>query len=289
MVAGLRHLPLRPVQDARAGVLDRHATADGQRDPARRLGLLLHPHGPDRPVPAHARQDRLLSDGMGRQRSAHRATGPELLRCPVRSLTRVRPGVRPRCSRSSRRPTGCHLPAEFHRALRAADRRGRGGVRDAFPPARLVGGLDADVSDHRRARAPRLATRVSPASRTGGGLSGRGAHDVGRRLPNSGRAGRDRRPGDRGDVPSRAVRSGRRLRVGRDRDVPTGAHPRVRRPGRESVRRTVPVARRLARRDAIVRGRGTDRRAPVGRSRERDRHRHDLHLRRHHRRDLVAS
>ena len=76
------------------GLLDRHAAAHGQRLAARRPRLLLHPHRRRRALPAHARQVGLLSDGVGRQRAAHRAPRAELLRRPLRSVAAVRPVVR---------------------------------------------------------------------------------------------------------------------------------------------------------------------------------------------------
>ena len=46
-----------------------------------------------RPLPADARARGLLPDGLGRQRPAHRAPGPELLRGPVRPDAALRPGT----------------------------------------------------------------------------------------------------------------------------------------------------------------------------------------------------
>ena len=54
----------------------------------------LHPHRRHRPVPADARPRGVLSDGLGRQRTAHRAPSAELLRRPVRSVAAVRAGAR---------------------------------------------------------------------------------------------------------------------------------------------------------------------------------------------------
>ena len=89
-VEGRRHLQVRPHPAARQRLLDRHSAADRQRQPARRPRLLLHPHRPGRAVPADARQVGLLPHGLGRQRPAHRAPGPELLRRPVRPDPAVR-------------------------------------------------------------------------------------------------------------------------------------------------------------------------------------------------------
>ena len=60
-----RHLPLRPLRAARAGVLDRHAAADGERLAARRARLLLHAHRHGRPLPADARAARCSTRWAG--------------------------------------------------------------------------------------------------------------------------------------------------------------------------------------------------------------------------------
>ena len=75
--------------------LGRHAAADRQRLAARRSRLLLHPHRHRRALPAHARQGRLLSDGMGRQRPADRAARAELLRRPLRPVAALRSAFQP--------------------------------------------------------------------------------------------------------------------------------------------------------------------------------------------------
>ncbi len=46
-------------------LFDRHAAADRQRIAPRRSRVFVHPHRSDRALPAHARQGRVLSDGMG--------------------------------------------------------------------------------------------------------------------------------------------------------------------------------------------------------------------------------
>ena len=92
-----RRLSLRSHAAARRGLLDRHAAADRQRIAARRPRLLLHAHRHRRALPADARQGRVLSDGMGRQRAADRAARAELFRRALRSVAAVR------LRRSSRR------------------------------------------------------------------------------------------------------------------------------------------------------------------------------------------
>ena len=65
------------------------------------------------------------------------------------------PAWQPPAPRSTTRPASdptADLPAQLHRAVRAADRRRRAGVRGAVAAARAVGRLVADVHDDRRAR-----------------------------------------------------------------------------------------------------------------------------------------
>ena len=99
---GRRHLPLRPHPAARERLLDRHPAADRQRQPARRARLLLHPHRPDRPLPADARQVRLLPDGLGRQRPARPSAGCRTT--TASAATRACPTTRTSRRRRSRTP-----------------------------------------------------------------------------------------------------------------------------------------------------------------------------------------
>ena len=96
-LGGRGHLRLRPCRRPgrapRPDLVDRHSPADGQRLAARRSRLQLHPHRLRRPLPADARPARLLPDGLGRQRPAHRAPGAELLRRALRPVAALRPVV----------------------------------------------------------------------------------------------------------------------------------------------------------------------------------------------------
>ncbi len=116
---GRRHLRLRPHPAARERLLDRHPAADRQRQPARRARLLLHPHRPDRPLPADARQVGLLPDGLGRQRPADRAPGAELLRRPLRPVAALRRRLHP-AGEARPEEAGPDQPAQLHRAVRAS-------------------------------------------------------------------------------------------------------------------------------------------------------------------------
>ena len=139
-VEGGRDVRVRPHPAARERLLDRHAAADRQRQPARRARLLLHAHRPDRPLPADDRQVRLLPDGLGRQRPAHRASGAELLRRPLRPVAALRPRLHA-AGEAGPEAADPDQPAELHRALRAARRGGREGLRVALAHARPLGRL----------------------------------------------------------------------------------------------------------------------------------------------------
>ena len=156
-------LPLRSHAAARRGLLDRHAAADGQRLAARRPRLLLHAHRRHRALPAHARQGRVLSDGMGRQRPADRAPRAELLRRALRSVAAVRPGVRAAGQAGQAADPG--VAPELHRALHPADGRRREGLRAPVALSRPVGRLVDDLRDDRPPRAARVAAGVpAPAA-----------------------------------------------------------------------------------------------------------------------------
>ena len=94
--AGRLPLPRRRGRP-RGRLLHRHPAAHRVRVAAHRPRLHLHPHRPARPVPPDARQARVLPDGLGRQRAAHRAPRAELLRRPLRPVAPLR-------RRRSRRP-----------------------------------------------------------------------------------------------------------------------------------------------------------------------------------------
>ena len=288
VVGGRGHLPLRPLEDARGDLRDRHAAAHGERVAAHRPRDVVHAHRPRGALPAHAWRRGLLPDGLGRQRPAHRAARAELLRRALRPVAACRPRLRRLHAGAARRRPRRGQPAELHRALRAAHGRGREGVRGAVPAARAVGRLAADVHDDRRGVAPRVAARVPAARAQRDRVHGRGAHDVGRRLPHGGRPGRDRGPRDRGHLPPGRVRPGGRQRPDRDRDVAARADPGVRRARGEPRRRAVRTARRGDRAHAGVPRAGAGGRARARRPREGNGRGADLHVRRRHRRRLVA-
>ena len=125
---------VRPVEDARRRVRDRHAAAHGEWVAARGARVLVHAHRHHRPLPAHARSRGLLPDGMGRQRCPDRAPGAELLRRPVRSVPAVRPGLR--AAGEAGQAGDPDQPPELRGAVRPARGGGRAEVRGALAHAR---------------------------------------------------------------------------------------------------------------------------------------------------------
>ncbi len=184
-------LRLRPLPAARERLLDRHAAAHGERLAARRPRLLLHPHRPDRAVPAHARQGGLLPHGLGRQRAADRAAGAELLRRPLRPVAAL-PGRLHAAREAGPEASGPDQPTQLRRAVRAAGAGGRAGLRAGLAPARPLGRLDPHLHDGGQPRPGDQPARVPAQLRPRRGLPRRGAHGLGRHRPHRGRAGRDR-------------------------------------------------------------------------------------------------
>ena len=182
-------LQVRPHPPARRGLLDRHPAADGVRVAARRARVLLHPHRPGRPLPADARQGRVLPDGLGRQRPADRAPGAELLRRALRPVAAVRPRLHAAGEARPEAP-GAGRPTQLRRALRAAGRGGREALRGPVAHARAVGGLGRALHDH-RAEVPAGQPGGVPAQlRARRGVPRRRADPVGRDVPDGGGAGR---------------------------------------------------------------------------------------------------
>ena len=270
----------------RPGVLGRHPAAHGVGLAPHRPRLQLHPHRHGGPLPPHAGPAGLLPDGLGRQRPADRAAGAELLRRPLRPVTALRPGLPP--AGETRQGPGARRPAQLRRAVRAAHRGGRAGLRGRVAPARAVGRLAALLHDDRRALPADQPGGVPAQPGPGRGLPAGGPDPLGRRRPHGRRPGRDGGPGDARRVPPARVPPDRRVGRHRHRHHPPRARRLVRGPGRPPRRRPPPAPLRHHGHDAPVR-RGDPRRGPrAGRPGEGHRHRHDLHLRGRHRRHLVA-
>ena len=184
------------------------------------------------------------------------------------------------------------LAPELHRAVHEADRRGREGVRAAVALSRPVGRLVDDLRDDRPRRAARVADDVPAAAGAGAGVSGRSADAVGRRFPDRRRAGRARGSRAAWRVPHGFTSTrepgsadGEPVEIETTRPelipacVALVAHP--------DDERYQPLVRHRGDHAAVRRARAGEG-ARARRSRKGQRHRDDLHVRRHHRRDVVA-
>ncbi len=268
---------------------DRHAAAHRLGLAPRRPRLQLHADGRARALPAHARQERLLPDGLGRQRAADRAARAELLPREVRAARRVRGGPdaadgRRRGAQAAGAP---RVARQLHRAVPRAHGRGRAGVQGALAAARALDRLGARVLDDQRPGAPGGAVELPRPLPQGPGVPGRGADALGRGLPHGRRAGRGRGPPPARGVPRRALR-GRGRRLVRDRDDAAGAAARLRRRRRAPGRRALPAALRQARDHAALPRAGADLRERARRAREGHRDPDGVHVRRRDRRRVVA-
>ena len=288
-----RRLPLGPVAPARRDVRRRHAAADGLGLAARRPRVHLHAHRRPRALPAHARPQRLLPDGLGRQRPPHRAARAELLPRALRSAAALRAGARARRAGDAKRTKE---PPRQRLARRTSSSSATSVTREdeqAFK--QLWRGSGSRVDWRRSTRRSTTAAAASRSSRSstcsskGHVYSARGADDVGRRLPDRGRAGRGRGP-RRGRGAFHDIEFGGRGRrrafvIATTRPellaacVGVTAHPR---------RRALQAPLRQARRDAALPRAGADLPERAGRSREGHRHPDGLHVRRRDRRALVA-
>ena len=280
-------LRLRPLPAARERLLDRHAAAHGERLAARRPRLLLHPHRPDRAVPADARQGGLLPHGLGRQRAADRAAGAELLRRPLRPVAALRGRLHP-AGEAGPEASGPDQPAQLRRAVRAAGAGGRAGLRAALAHARPLGRLDPAPTRRRAPTPGRSASARSCATSP----AARPTSPRRRRSGTSPTAPRSRRPRSRrGSTPAPTTGSPTTAPDGSPvvrRDDPPRADPVGGRADRAPRRRALPAAVRHHGHLAGLRRRDPGGRAPPGRDGQGRRHRHVLHLRRPHRRPVVA-
>ena len=284
-MGGRQSVQVRSHQVARSDFFDRHAAADRQRLAAYRPRLFIHPYRRHRALSADARPRSVLSDGMGRQRAADRAPGAELLRRALRSVTAIRPEFP--AAAGAAEAADLDLASQLCRALPPADEGRRAGVRAPVAVSWLVGRLVDDLRDDRQAIAARIADRLSAPARPGPRLPAPSTHAVGRGFPHGCGPGRARRSRARRRVSPSPVRSSRRGRR-RDRDDASRAAAGVRGPGGASRRRALQTPVRQRRADAAVSRARAGESPRARRPRKRQRHRDDLHLRRHHRRHVVA-
>ena len=247
----------------------------------------LHPHRLHRPLPAHARPRGLLPDGLGRQRPADRAPGAELLRRALRPVAALRPRLRAarRARQAAAVPISRRNFVELCERLTVEDEK-------AFEELWRRLGLSVDWShtyqtiDAHARRASQRAFLRNLARGEAYQAEAPTLWDVTFRtavaqaeLEDRERAGR-LPPGRASTAPDGGAMH--------HRDHAPRAARRLRRAGRPPRRRALPAAVRHHRAHAAVRRRGAGRRPPPRRARQGLRHRDDLHLRRPHRRDLVA-
>ena len=190
------------------------------------------------------RQERLLPDGLGRQRPAHRTPRAELLRRALRPDLLLRRGLPP-AGHPGEEPArlGRRLPQELHRAVRGTCRRGREGLRAPLLHPGPVRRLGPDLPHHRRRVALGVPARLPGEPERRRRLHVRGTDAVGRHVPHRRGPGRARGPRDAGRVLPLPVHRGRR-HADLHRDHPPGTAGGLRRPGREPGRRALQAALR---------------------------------------------
>ena len=110
----------------------------------RRARLQLHADRRRRALPAHARQERLLPDGLGRQRPADRAARAELLPRALRAARAVRAGPRARRWPTTRRESSRRAASRARTSSSCASRsraEDEKAVQGALAAARPLGRL----------------------------------------------------------------------------------------------------------------------------------------------------
>ena len=285
-VEGRRHLRLRPHPDARGDLLDRHSPADRVGLAARRARLLLHPHRPRRALPADARQGGVLPDGLGRQRPADRAPGAELLRRALRPVAAVRRRLhaRPRSpTRSDRSRSAGPTSSSSASSWSSQDEQ-------VFEDLWRTLGLSVDWSQHYTTIGPK-AQKVSQRAFLRNFARGEAYLQEAPTLWDV----TFQTAVAQAELEAREY-AGHYHRVhfhgadgpGPDRDHPTRADPLGGGADRPPRRRALPAAVRHHGHLAGLRRGDPGARPPRRRARQGRRHRDVLHLRRPHRRHLVA-
>ena len=284
-------VPLRPLGATAGRVLDRHPAADG---------VGLDPHGArcsatPRPTPSPATSGCAGKavffpigwddNGLATERRVQNFYG---VRCDPTPAVRPRlPAAVPR-RHAEGPPRDPDLAAQLRRAVPRADRHRRGGLRGPLPPPRPVVRLVAACTRRSTTSAARRQpARVPAQPRPRRGLQRRGADACG----TSTTARPSPRPRSRTasvPAPTTCSRStGPTATCMIDTTRPE-LRRQLRRPRRPSRRRPLRAAVRLDGAHADLRRRGPRRRPPAGPAGQGHRHRHGLHVRRHHRRHVVA-
>ena len=289
-LGGRGHLRLRP---AAALPRDQIFSIDtppptGQRLAARRPRLQLHPHRLRRPLPADARPATSSTRWAGTTTACPPSAGCRTTtacaatrRCPTTPT--FTPPEKPGKEQIA------DLAAQLRRAVRAADRARTSSAfeelwRRLGPVGRLVRRLHAPSATPRAPPPSGRSCATWPAARPTRPRRPT-LWDVNFRTAVAQAELEDReRPGAYHRIAFHRPRRRRRAH----RDHPARAAPGLRRAGRPPRRRALPAAVRHDGAHAAVRRRGAGRRPPPGRAGQGLGHRDDLHLRRPHRRHLVA-
>src|ERR1019366_7003673 len=159
---------------------NRHAAPDRVGVTAHRTRLQLHAPRRRGAVLAHARQGRLLSDGLGRQRPTDRTTGGELLRRSLRPGASLRPQV-PATGKAGQEQS-LDLSKELRRTVRRTDRHRRSRLQESLARYRCECRLGLRVFDDLQRGPDREPARVPPDAHPRRGLLGRSADALGYRL-----------------------------------------------------------------------------------------------------------
>ena len=183
---------------------------------------------------------------------------------------------------------GPDQPAQLRRALRASSssRTRRSSSSCGAPSASRSTGTQHYTTIGPKAQTVSQRAFLRNFARGEAYLAGR-PDAVGRHLPDRGRPGRARGARVRRPLPPRRVPPARR-QTGPHRDHPPRADRQRGRADRAPRRRALPAALRHHRHLAGLRRRDPGARPPAGRARQGRRHRDVLHLRRPHRRPVVA-
>ena len=276
------------------GLRHRHAAAHGERLAARRPRLLLHAHRHHRALQAHARHGGLLSRWAGTTTACRPSAGcrtttacAAIRRCPTtrRSSRRRQPDKHPiAISRPNFIELCTRLTVEDEQAFENLWRHLGLSIDWSMTYATIAKPAQR-VSQLAFLRLLGSATRPTRSKRR---RSGTWTSRPPSRRPNSRTA---RCPAPTTACASRArTACGRawRRRLDRDRHHAARTAAGLRGAGRASRRRPLSAALRQPRHHAALRRARAGAGASARRPREGQRHRHDLHLRRHHRRHLVA-
>ena len=276
-------------QPAAEGLLDRHPAADRVGVAARRPRLLLHPHRPASRASSGCRASRCSTRWAGTTTA-----------CPTERRVQNYFGVR--CDPSlpydadftppEKPDPKQQVPISRPNFIELCERlveRGRAGLREPVAHPRPLGRLVAALHDHRRRRPQPVSQRAFLRNLARGEAYLQEAPDpVGRHLPDRGRPGRARGPRVRRRTTTGSPSTGADGEPVFIETTRPELIASVRRADRPPRRRALPAAVRHDGDLAGLRRRDPGARPPGGRAGQGRRHRDVLHVRRPHRRHLVA-